>query len=154
MSETVSTSSGSTLIADIENNLSALACHAAIELDSLVRQQPIGVSAIQKLRARISDSVLPQSSTSNSPLLLDTTTGVAVNHALKGANLMQCLTVADLAKETEKIAKVLELIVDKSQSCKSEDLKRMRAFCLSLSRAASSFARPIESSRSTPDISV
>lgn len=123
---------------EMESDLPSLACQAAIELDNLVIGRPVQLEAVRRLAAHIS----PPISGASSP---DLTTLMVIRHAIDDGDGMctPLSTVDQLRQEASKIGESLHnlLATDRHDP---ETLKKMRTFCLVLSRSASAYQQPID----------
>ena len=134
------------LLSDIQNNLPSLACHAAIEIDNLIIGRENNATAVKKLMEKMSGSFEPDSSGVRS--LIDPTTAVAINRALKQSNYKNGLTsVSEVAAQTDEIKNWVTTITSRISNLSEEDKKNLaslRAFCLALSKSAAAYSCSIE----------
>jgi hypothetical protein len=125
----------------VENDLPTVACHAAIELDNLILDRPIGLSSVDRLRFLLSESIPPERDPNSPNWLRDPTAVVVVNRALGDEPSRKPIsTVGELVREAgELVAQLAELIRDPSafRTSNAAELNKMRSFCLALSRRAS-----------------
>jgi len=131
--------------------LPSLACHAAIELDNLIRDKSKNLDAVIQLIAVISDvgQVLSLSDTTKGfPLAhLNPAAAVALNAAIAESKLSIALTnLSDLSKETNQVLQSLTELVENPQRAKEEEpekLDKLKSFCLSLSKHALASEPPL-----------
>ena len=82
--------------------------------------------------------------------MVDPSWAIAMNRALESSNLGQkdlMKTVAQLVTETEQVADLLDKLVENpTKVCqdKPNDLKKLRALCLVLSRSVIACEEPVE----------
>ena len=70
----------------MENDLSAVTCHAAVELDNLILNRAVGVASVNCLVSMISKSIPQEHDPASPNWLLDPTTIVVVNRAFGDAS--------------------------------------------------------------------
>lgn len=136
---------------DSEVDLPSLACHAAIELDNLIRDKSKELVAVIQLIEVISDvgEVLSSSDTAKgSPLAhLNPATAVALNAAIADSKLSTALNnLSDLGRETDQVIQSLrELVENPQRTVEKEPAKadKLKSFCLSLSKRALASEPPL-----------
>lgn len=125
----------------IENDLSAIACSAAIELDNLILDRQIGFASVELLGSLLSESIPQEHDPASPNWLRDPTAAVVVNRALGDASSGNGIsTVDDLVRRAgELIERFAELVRDPAEFRRRQcaELEQMRSFCLALSRRAS-----------------
>jgi len=126
----------------IEEDLPSLACHAAVELDNLILNKSKNLDAVLKLTEVISNLGLisNQGQQTNGQLLahLNPATAVAFNGAISDSKLaMSLTTVQEIMKEADQITQRLKSLFDNPQKAGEEGIeetKKLRSFCLALSK--------------------
>jgi len=125
----------------MESDVPSLACQAAIELDNILLDRPCGTDSVCRLARIISRSIPDEQDPSSANWLLDPTAVVVVNRAIGDSTRRQPFsTVKELVREAGELVQRFHKLIDDSEGFKkknSDDLKKMRAFCLALSRRAS-----------------
>ena len=127
-----------------EEALPTLACHAAVELDNLVLNRGESLSAVRELAELISKSGSASNygtQTNGFPLpYLSPAIAVAFNAAISDSKIAIALTtVDDLIKEADHLANNLKKLLDDPKKAREKDVettKKVRAFCLALSKRA------------------
>ncbi len=125
-----------------EEDLTSLACHAAIEIDNLILSKSDKMDAIKRLITVISNSGLildPSEETNGRPWTqLNPSTVVALNWAIDDAKIAEKVDKIDeLGKETRQIKNRLEVLSEDPQKelkKNAEKIKELRSFCLALSK--------------------
>ncbi|HUY32086.1 MAG TPA: hypothetical protein VMV69_04840 [Pirellulales bacterium] len=129
----------------MENDLPAVACHAAVELDNLVLDRPGGFVSVARLISLISESIPQEHDPASPNWLRDPTAVVVVNRALGDATPPKSIsTVDELVKEAGSLVQRFSELVrnpTKFRQSNTNELNEMRAFCLALSRRASATKR-------------
>ena len=125
----------------LERDLPNVACHAAIELDNLLLDQPFGTDNIGRLISMISESIPQQGEAASAASLWDPSTVVVVNRAIGDSNPNSNIsTIDDLVKEAKDIFAEFSELVENPMDFRQrqpEKVAEMRQFCLALSRRAS-----------------
>lgn len=125
------------------SDVPSLACHAAIELDNLIRGKGTGLNAVIQLAEVISqDMALSKSDATGiiSSAYLDSATAVALNYAIADYN--RSTTPDELHKlitETKEVVQCLRKLVENPKRAleeKPEKVKQLKYFCLALSKRA------------------
>ena len=133
----------------LRSDFPGLACHAAIELDNLLRGRSAEVHAVAMLASVLAGT--RSSCQGGAPVTFgllfdpssDPTDAVTVNRALRDSQVAEAepRTVDELVGELKRIESTLRAISEQPQTVVSRDaaeLERMRAFCLALSRRSAS----------------
>ena len=116
-----------------EEDLTSLACQAAVELDNLILHRPTQLHAVHKLATTIRDVVsVPEPSQPSS--LLDPTTAVALHKAIGGLKTLEQLL--------EHVRDVTTRLGKASPTGGAQDWKQLRDFCLALSQHAGTLVHP------------
>jgi hypothetical protein len=136
--------------ARLGHDLASVACQAAIELDNLILGRVNTLPSVAELSNRLTAEV-PNVPDLNSPLsLIDPATVVALHGTLQEA----CITapsddIADLTQRAGEIVRRLKAVSADPQGAKSadlEELRKLKEFCLILSRrSAAASGEPDES---------
>lgn len=118
------------------DDLASLALDAAIALDNVLLGRPSGdLSTLRQLATAIEES-LPSGSA------IDPTTAFAVRHALINTPGVPVVTTAgELVENTNKLAAQLAEFHAPGDVPSEEEIKRLRAFCLGLSRSLNGLRR-------------
>jgi len=124
----------------LRNDLSTLACHTAIELEHLIhgRKFSFKLDALEQL-IKVLSKVIPSESDCNSPdLFIDPTTIRVIHHAIVQYGNDKLTTVDQLFEEARKITQSLKRIIELDREGKKEieEVKKMKNFCLKLSKSA------------------
>lgn len=121
-------------------DIPSLACHAAIELDGLLKGISDRLDAIQGIAMILSDK---ETTGGNGPVhtfLLDPSTSVMMNQAIVDSRLASEPMTEDeeLVSWTDDISGRLTKLVSEAKSDlkDAKELERMRDFCLALSKRA------------------
>lgn len=132
----------------LKDNLASLACEAAIEIDNLLLGRKQSLVAVVALIDAISSSVTKVEKPTRPNSLLDPTTAIALNRAIQATYSIQALKRLDeLVREADRITgRLVKLVETPTQFLKQhpDELRRMKAFCLALSRSASALMHPIQ----------
>lgn len=126
---------------ELEGDLSSVACHAAIELDNLLLGKATDLKEVQRLIRTIAD-VIPsvQEPSSIAPMLKNATTVVLIKRALHDSHPGTSVTKVDeLVTHAKQIAESLNQLVINPKAfteIQSDELHRMRSFCVALSKHA------------------
>ena len=149
MPTTVNTNLSRINYADLGHDLPSVACQAAIELDNLILGRTNELPSVRELSARISKEV-PQMSDLNSPLFVDLSTVVALHGTLKESRITPPSDeIGELTRQAKEIVSRLNTISDDPPAARSsdlEELKKLKEFCLILSRrSATASMHPDES---------
>lgn len=136
------------VLLQIENDLPSLACQAAIEIDDVILNRSRELKAVPRLATLIAESIPNVSDMATQASLLDPTAVVVVNRALMDSTFGPTLKkVEELVATTERMTQSLKDLTTNPpmfRSAKPDELKKMRAFCLALSRHASAADRTWE----------
>lgn len=120
---------------DFDDDLPALAAHAAVELDNLILGRRTPVDSIRRLARVLSDSVRSASPRS---LGLNPTTTVAVNRAIAASTGSYGVNVSAVVSNTGRVTKRL---AQAKLGTPERSLKELRTFCLALVRSAAAAGR-------------
>lgn len=126
---------------ELEDDLSSVACHAAIELDNLLLGRTTDLKEVQRLIHTIAD-VIPtvEEPSSTAPMLKNATTVVLIKRALHDSHPGTSVTKVDeLVTHAKLIAESLNQLVintDAFTEKQPDELLRMRSFCVALSKHA------------------
>jgi hypothetical protein len=133
-----------------EASLSLIACQAAAELDNLMLGKGSELTAVQRLALLISEALQnPQGSTTASTSARPATL-VVMHRAIDDSKLatgQRLKTVKELVDKAAEISLMLKTVSESSQDKVQEiaqDLDKLKAFCLALSRIASAHEMTFE----------
>jgi len=120
------------------DQLPSIASSAAVALDDLLINKPgVHLAAVRELAHALASWVYSEG-TGSAALQLDPGRVFVINRAFgEASGLQQPDTVDDLVRETRVVTRLLEDVNEHSRD--AEQLKRLRGFCLALSRRAASF---------------
>lgn len=120
----------------LRDDLPSLASHAAVELDDLILGRPKTLGAVEQLATAMSD-LLAALDASQVTTWVDPRTMVVVGRAINDSGLAKAVTVDDLRQEAEVLSKQLLSLTDpRSSAPPTDDLAKIRDFCLKLSKLA------------------
>jgi len=133
----------------LRSDFPALACHAAVELDNLLRGRGTEVQAVALLASALSGTqpALQGGAPTAFRLLFDPssdpTDAVTVNWAIRDSQITEAAprTLNELVGELKRIELSLKSISEQPQAMAARnaaELERMRTFCLALSRRSAS----------------
>ena len=142
-----------------ENDLSSLACRAAIDLDNLIIGRGTNLNGLRRLATAISTALSPSGHAADA-LPLNPTAVVMMNRAIHDSNWSAepLTSVEDLVKQAQQITDSLKHL---AESVRPEENRadtnsvRLRIFCLSLSKLALASERsraPNETRTSIPEM--
>ncbi len=133
------------------HDLPSVACQAAMELDNLILGRNSSLRGVAELSNRLTEEV-PDVPDLNSPLsLVDPSTVVALHGTLQEA----CITgpsdnITDLTRRAGEIVQRLKTVSADPQAARSADLeglRKLKDFCLILSRRAAAASGDPEEAR-------
>ncbi len=134
----------------MREDLAIVSCFAAREVHELLESQGGELEAVRNLVKIIKESIIFVGQDSSPETMVDPSWAIAMNRALESSNLGQkdlMKTVAQLVTETEQVADLLDKLVENpTKVCqdKPNDLKKLRALCLVLSRSVIACEEPVE----------
>jgi len=121
-------------------DLPMLAAQAAIELDSLRRGKPIGLTTVNEIENRLRNS-LESSAENGKRAVLDSSTFAIVGQALDTTEWSGRLkTTEQLINGTGEIADAMHEL---NENAKSEQLEKIRNFCVALSKYAAAYRQSL-----------
>lgn len=121
----------------LENDLPSLANRAAIELDNLTIGRSVSLDAIQSLAIRISQSVTDVADPGSPSSLLNVRTAVLLNRAFGEATPgVTGQTLDELLKNARELTSALTTINLTTAAERLDEVRRLRNFCVALSRQA------------------
>lgn len=121
-------------------DLPMLAAQAAIELDSLRRGKPIGLTTVSEIENRLRNS-LEGSSESGKRAVLDSSTFAIVGQALDTTEWSGRLkTTEQLINGTGEIADAMHEL---NENTEAEQVERIRNFCVALSKYAAAYRQSL-----------
>lgn len=134
---------------ELGHDLPSVACQAAIELDNLILGRTNELPSVRELSARISAEV-PEMSDLNSPVFVDLLTVVALHGTLKESRItIPSDEIGEFTRQAGVIASLLNRVSDDPRAARSsdlEELKKLKEFCLILSKqSAAASMNPDES---------
>lgn len=133
------------MLSPLDPDLPLLASQAAIEVDRVIRQQPIGFTAVKKLASLLSNSVEVGPDPGSTFALIDPTTAALVTRAFRVSKVgADVRTVDELAHKAWDIAQSLN---KSDESSDAESLLTIRAFCVALSECAASYVQSVYAER-------
>ncbi len=137
------TKTSNSTVCYLEDDLSTLACHAAIELEHLIhdREFPFKLSALEQLIEALSEEIPSESDCNSSDSFIDPTTIRVMNHAMIQYGNDKLTTVKQLFDEARKITLSLREIIDLDRKGEkdSEKAENMKKFCLELSKSSAAY---------------
>ena len=121
------------------NDLEAVACDAAIELDNLILGRPQGAASIRRLAERLTKELPEASDLSSLKHLVDPSTVIVLNEAigeLQGVGRPSA--VQELTRAAGKVAQRLLAVSGDPEGSRRDipSLEQLRGFCLALSKHA------------------
>jgi len=132
----------------LEPDFPSTASMAAVELDNLVRGRQYTLSAVESLTKYLA---LDESAGSreHAMSLLDPSTYVVLNHAIHSSRYLETAakTTKAVSDKVSKIRELLESVIrdpDRKRETMSEEIRKLRAFCVALSKYASSLESSLE----------
>jgi len=126
-------------------DLPLLASQAAVEIEALIAQKPIGSRAVQQLARVVEDSLGRPPGSDSTPGALDPVTLAVFARALSIQHSEKPLqTVADLVTEAWRISTTLQ---QTGQGLDSDAWRRMRSFCVALADCAASYFQSLKDLR-------
>lgn len=121
-------------------DLPMLAAQAAIELDSLRRGKPIGLSTVNEIANRLLTS-FDSTGDNGKRAAVDSSTFAIVGQALDSAEWSGRLkTTQQLVSEAGQIAKAMN---DVTESANPEMIEKIRNFCVALSKYAAAYRQSL-----------
>ncbi len=130
-----------------ESDLASLASEAAIELDKLLLREGSNVTAVEQLASLLSRSSESGGTNGEMPLLLaEPSAAVVIHRAIADARGVSSMTIADLVERAQEVARELDEVRREPESFREsrhDELRRMRSFCLALSRTASGYRESV-----------
>ena len=133
----------------LEYDLASLASHAAVELDNLILGRAERLDAVSYLARVILGSFASASKSAMRIPTFDPATAVVMRHAIVDSEMAgpELTTINDLSKLAGRIRVNLERLGKDPESFRRQDqeqLKRMRSFCVALSRRASALDQSVD----------
>jgi DNA repair ATPase RecN len=120
-----------------------LACHAAIDLDNLIRKKSEDLKSVTQLIEVISQELVLSSNdpTSKATLVkVNPATAVALNYAIHDSKFSNTQTrLSDVIRQTKEVVECLRKVVanpKKALEEKPKKIEQLKAFCLALSKRA------------------
>jgi len=130
-------------------DLPSLACHAAIELDNLLRGKSTGLNFVMQLAEVISQEMALSSGDTASIISLghlNPATAVALNYAFADSELSSSKTkISELIGEIRQIVQCLRRVVENPEKALTEEptkVEQLKSFCLALSKRALAIETP------------
>jgi len=124
-----------------ESDLRSIACRAAIELDNLILRRGNGLHGLGRLVSTIEESFTSIEKPASPDSLLNPTTAVVMNSAIRDSFAAEPLkSIQELVERAKGIVGQLRRVLDAPDAFRTErpdELTRMRTFCLALSKRAS-----------------
>jgi hypothetical protein len=123
-----------------ERDLASLACHAALDLDNLIRGQSQGLDSVTSLVGCFRERLSLRQEGNSVGLRMDPTTVVVMRRAFGQARPTVSVTsTQQFRQESMKMAERLGKVVAESDSVRNEEpeeLQQLKRFCLAVSRGA------------------
>lgn len=143
MSENRGSGFNEEMLNELEKDLPSIACFAAIELDNIFLGSDDKVKSIERLVGVLSGPFVGQTSDPQA-FMVEPATSVAMSQAIDASHLFEkpMKTIDDLIKESNNIIDKLKKIAvhaDNEINGNKENVKKLRQFCINLSRGASSY---------------
>jgi len=115
-------------------NLAFLASRAAIELERILQDKPMGIKAIGELASLLKQSASQAPGATEPIRLWDPATVSLIRNAIATAGFSQIATIDDLMSRAVSIAE--ELATSAAPSEDKADIRRLRSFCIGLANSA------------------
>ncbi len=120
-------------------DLPLLALEAANELDEMIEGRGIGLVSVRKLAAILKTAFQSKEAVPAQNIFVDSLSIAVVSYAIDETEGKKPTTVSELISQALSVANILE----NTDSTKDESLRRMRDFCMALSKASSAINQSI-----------
>jgi len=124
-----------------KDELSLLACEAAIDLDNLLLKRNRDLSRVRNLADHLRNTVPPTPANGTRRFLTDAATFSVLSAAVQGSS--RSTTVKKMGDVFDRVAEMAELLSSDDLVSNPEKQKEAKNLCLALSKAAIGYPRSI-----------
>jgi hypothetical protein len=127
----------------IDSHIPVLACEAAMAVDDLIRGRSADLAPLENLAIRLEPIAKVQEATLFLPSP-DAISIVMVHHAFDATPMLgnTLVTLEDLTDKAQYVHKLLQSVIS-GDIVEPDDLAKIKAFCIALSKSASAYVQSL-----------